>query len=615
MIFNAGDSFFLKYNKPLISERGDSAHNFPFYQHPQFQQLVDVLARKEKHHVLLQISFPNKFISLFLEAFLNFTKQAAIPHGLKYGEFIHIDLQHYLHLENESTAIASAFQHMLQALENRDHYVVIAISNAAWLIEKNDPENYNFIRNQFNMLMSHHACRVILINNGKLQTHPFYHVLSVQPFDQTTSLSILNQYRLELEEHHHVYIPEDILPYTRQLAERYLLQKDTLYQTILLLDSSAARTNAMDEAMQQSKPNLKITTLEKVIMDWTNVPSIHLQSNKMNMNIVAQQMQKKIFGQEVAIALLCDDWQQTRCKLHSKLTSYLFCGAEHVGKSASAIAFAENIVGKDALYQIDAASLNCTPTLLDVPCTQLSNDHPQIFKHILCSKPYAFFLIKNIETINTSILQMLRDMLNTGRILDTTSGEYISVKQCLFIFTTSFGKEVIAEKTNRFNAPCENNMMQLVTRDLLHDASLNTINNEEIINAIKIELSAKLPAPFIQALTLIPFPPLSSKAIANILRYRINDFKQNLLKNYQVNLDYAEEIIKHFTQQIEIAKCLDASCIDDITVEISQAITHALMQGKIQKRQHLFLQLNETGESLQAIWQKAVMSSHGLSAG
>ena len=287
---------------------------------------------------------------------------------------------------------------------------------------------------------------------------------------------VLKQQRVELEQFHHVLIPEELLSQALSLAERYLSATHTLEKTLQLLDSSAARAGAVETAdhANQFKPVLTTSILLNVLSDWTLIPATHLQINQFKHNDFTQGLHQRIFGQDTAITILGHELLQAQAQLQQKskpFSSFLFAGPAHSGKKTTARALVEQLFKQLNVLHYAQPALS-HQTLIDIKLQRCTDKQFLSITDVIRQTPYAVFLFENIEKLPTAIIEGLQEILSTGYLHDTHGNQY-NFQQSIIILCTTVGANSLAEFAESFT-PDEDiytmDLMQLVMSDQKQEA-------------------------------------------------------------------------------------------------------------------------------------------------
>ena len=602
------------YLSPAMLKKNPAA---PFKDHPQLTILADILSRQHRHHVILQPDFPANMYGAFLEAMLSSFSHEHIPGRLSNAELIYLDLNPAA-LTHHS--IDSDLQTLNRHIQQSDNYVLIAL-NAG----KNNLDANHLMLNQIDAWVAQPNVRLLVFNP---HTELFLHqddfvVLELAAPSETDILALLKQQRTELEKFHHILIPEELLIQAYALAGRYLSTQDTLAKTLLLLDSSAARTSAAEQANtnDQFKPALTLTILLQVLSSWTHIPVPHLQLNKFKLAEFTQGMLQHIFGQDSTIQLLGQALQRSQANLQQHpgpFCSFLFAGPAHTGKKATALAFADRLFKQlDVLYFLHPLALNAS-NVGEIRVQRCTDKRFFNLTDVIRKMPYAMFFFENIEQASPYLLDRLYEILMTGYLHDD-NGTQLDFHQSILLFSTTLGGERLLDISHELNsdhdAP-EMNLMQLVMNEQKSFAH-NTIHEfspQEIVNDILPIITEVLPASFCQYVHTLPFLPLNKAAIEKIVRLRIKVLGKMLDSKYGVELGYAPEVIRYLAQDVlkKQGKNGHMLNLDKALKQLYFVVEQSIMsQADNKNRPHqLFLQLNETGQILKCEWSTVTDLRH-----
>jgi ATP-dependent Clp protease ATP-binding subunit ClpA len=243
------DSFFSRYCKLLNPDTANKNASYPFKDHPQFAVITDILARKNTHHAALHADFFNQYALTFLSALAAHLQHDHLPYALRSAQILWLDIENITLSKADQTAIEADFNLLFRTLEEADKYVIFVLPAIAWLA-KNKGEN-SFLQVYFKKLIDHPQCRVLALTNPTdFRQHQLQEsgllLLNIQPLTATDIIHLLQQQRAELEEFHHVLIPDETLADAYSLAKRYLGSPNALSKSILLIDSAAARIQSTE---------------------------------------------------------------------------------------------------------------------------------------------------------------------------------------------------------------------------------------------------------------------------------------------------------------------------------------------------------------------------------
>lgn len=612
MSSDINNSPFSKYGTPISSQQTKKMGSIPFKNHPQLAMIADILSRKESHHVMLGTDFPANLQVYFLESLLQHLNQTRIPY-LHNINLVYLDINKIIFVNHKQKSLSNDFLDLFESLTSNQTYILFALSDKEISFLNSQLNQDVLLKQQFDILFAHPQCRFILIGNQEKAHEKFTRIILAKPNEADITL-ILKLQRMELEAFHHIVIPDDLLEYAYSLAERYLSPQDTLEQTLLLLDSCAARTTVTDitDLNRSQKPVMSIATLSNVVSGWTHIPATNLLLHKFKYTEFMHGIQQKVFGQEAAVTLLSHAFQQAHSHLHQinkPFCSLLFAGPEHSGKSTAAIALTEQLFKHTQALYFAQPTLQPLHSILDIKLHRHQNKQCILLKDLVAQIPYAVILFEHIEQASAVILDELQEIVSTGYLHDAR-GDIFNFRQMTILLTTTLGSSHLAEieKSSMLHEEASTmDLLQLVTREQTRGAfSVHHYSPQEIADEIATAISQTLPSSLCEHLQIVPFIPLSKISVEKIIQWKLNLFAKELDSRYGIELSYAPEVLRYLTSEKFKKDTSDHRTVDiekalkQLNFAIEQAIL-SQMDNKNRSNQ-LFLQLNESGHVLRCDW-------------
>ncbi len=612
------DSFFIQHGNYISIQHIKKKEAIPFKDHVQFPILVDILTRKESHHAILCTDFQPKMRHYFLEAMLQHFTHENIPHQLRCVDLTYLDIANLTFSKAKQQTIEKDFLNLRETLETADKYVLFLLPSIDWLSIKILPSMNGFLQRQIKTLFHHPKCRFLVFTQSK--EYEQYTDLDAQfiPLhlsgpDETDVMIILKQQRIELEQFHHVLIPEELLNYAYALSERFLSTNNTLENALLLLDSSAARATVIErlDTNHQFKPVLTIATMISVLSGWTNIPANCLQLHKFKFSEFVHGMQQSVFGQDTAITILAHELQQSQAHLQQTISpfcSLLFTGPDHSGKRMAAIALAEQLFMQPNVLYCTQATVPTLRSIADCKMQRYLDKRCLTLKDLIRQIPYAILLFEQIEQAPSVMIEGLQEILSTGYLSDENGDQY-NFRQAIIILSTTLGSSRLIDLAKSL-APEEEHsidLLQLVMNEQQRETfSAHHYSPQEIADEITTEISTFLPASLCQYLHVVPFLPLNMEAIEKIIRLKLKQLGKTLDKRYGIEASYAPEVVRYLADEIVKKEQMEHKAIDKDKAlkQLYFVVEQAILNPSDNKNRsnQLFLQLNETGQLLHCDW-------------
>ena len=290
----------------------------------------------------------------------------------------------------------------------------------------------------------------------------------------------------------------------------------------------------------------KVTKIDlaQVINSKTNIPVYEiLQENNKLIDQLNKKLRAKIIGQEEAIQKLINIAKRIKLgfKDDNKCYSILLCGASGVGKTQLAKLFGNNLVGKNNVIKLDMseyAEPHSISKIVGAPPGYIGySDNKNILEEIK-NKPYSVLILDEIEQAHPSVINLLLQILDDGKIKDS-QGNNIRFDNVTIIMTSNIGY-------------LDNNI------------GFNYEKNPKVINNLKEKFSI----PFINRIdNIIYFNNLKYEDIKLLVKKKIKKLKQKYLnKNIQIKISskVVEEIINLSNYEQFGARKLDKIIRDEL---------------------------------------------------
>jgi ATP-dependent Clp protease ATP-binding subunit ClpA len=624
------DSFFFEHGRYISIQHIKKNAAIPFKDNPQFPIIVDILSRKDTHHAILCIDFPANLHTYFIEAMLQHLAQETTPYHLRGVDLIYLDIANLTIAKTRQKNIERDFLNLQETLDTADKYILFMLPDINILFADIKHEDDAFLQRQLKPLLSHPKCRFLVFMDDKSraqesQRYPQFAFVHVPGPTEADVMTILKLQRTELENFHHILIPEELLGYAYSLAERYISTDNTLENALLLLDSSSARASVIDHAdnSHQFKPVLTINTLTNVLSGWTHIPAANLQLHKFKFSEFLQGMQQKIFGQDAALTILGHELQQSQAHVQQKtgpFCSLLFAGPMHSGKASTAAALADQLFKQPNVLYFAQQIMPSLHSIIDVKVQGHADKNCIPLRDLIRQKPYAIIVFENIDQSPSTVLDGLQEILATGYLTDDNGSQY-NFRQTIIILSTTIGSHRLAEISKTFDPEDETHsvdLLQLVMNEQKYETfTAHHYTPQEISEEVMTELSSFLPTTLCQSVHIIPFLPLNKHSIEKIIRLKLKHLGKTLDLRHGIELGYAPEVIRYLAGEIIKNEEIDNKSvdIDKALKQLYFAVEQAILSQIDNKNRpnQLFLQLNETGQILRCDWLTMATARHHAS--
>ena len=256
-----------------------------------------------------------------------------------------------------------------------------------------------------------------------------------------------------------------------------------------------------------------------------------LQSERVKLLLLEDELHKRVVGQEEAIAAVSDAIRRSRAGLQDPkkpIGSFIFLGTTGVGKTELAKALADYLFDDDNMMtRIDMSEYqekHAVSRLLGAPPGYIGYEEGGQLTEAVRRKPYSVILLDEIEKAHPDVFNVLLQVLDDGRLTDN-KGRIVNFKNTIIIMTSNMGSHIIQDN------------FENVTED----------NKEEVVEKTKTEVMALLrqtirPEFLNRIDEVIMFQPLMKKEIRGIIKMQLDSLKQLVAAN-GINLQFSDYVL------------------------------------------------------------------------
>ena len=191
---------------------------------------------------------------------------------------------------------------------------------------------------------------------------------------------------------------------------------------------------------------LEVTTedVAEVVSKWTGIPiNKMLDGEKEKLLQLEDHLRKRVIGQEEGLKKTSDVIRMSKMGLtdvDKPLGSFLFLGNTGVGKTELGKTLAEALFDDEkALVRVDMSELmeqHSVAKLIGSPPGYVGYDEGGYLTEKIRRRPYSVILFDEIEKAHPSILNILLQVLDDGRLTDS-KGRTVNFKNTIIVMTTN----------------------------------------------------------------------------------------------------------------------------------------------------------------------------------
>lgn len=268
-------------------------------------------------------------------------------------------------------------------------------------------------------------------------TRRFEPVIILEPTVAET-IEVLKGLKAEMQAHHKVIIPDELLEKTAKLTHRYLSSHRSPDRDITILDMALAKAAKADDA------TLSEAHLLGAISQKSRLPLEFLKRDENARSLeLPKTLREHVRGQEVATDAVAAAVISAKAGLQDQdkpVGSFLFRGPTGVGKTETAKALALNeFGGEDAMIRIDMSEYmekHAVSRLIGAPPGYVGYEEEGQLTGPVSRRPYSVILLDEIEKAHPDVFNLLLQVLDDGRLTDG-QGRTIDFRNTIIIMTTN----------------------------------------------------------------------------------------------------------------------------------------------------------------------------------
>lgn len=198
------------------------------------------------------------------------------------------------------------------------------------------------------------------------------------------------------------------------------------------------------------KEEVTAEDVAEVVAKWTGIPVQRmLESERMKLLRLEQELHKRVVGQEEAIEAVADAVRRSRAGLQDEkkpIGSFIFLGTTGVGKTELAKALAGFLFNDDqAMVRIDMSEYqerHSVSRLVGAPPGYVGYDEGGQLTEAVRRHPYSVLLLDEIEKAHPDVFNVLLQVLDEGRLTDN-KGRTVNFRNTIIIMTSNLGAPII----------------------------------------------------------------------------------------------------------------------------------------------------------------------------
>lgn len=261
-----------------------------------------------------------------------------------------------------------------------------------------------------------------------------------------------------------------------------------------VLDSELKKWRSIPEQEKLLREEVRKEDIANVVSRWTGIPVNKLLSTEAERLInLEEELRKRVVGQEEGLNAIARAIRRNRAGVSETggpIGTFLFLGPTGVGKTETAKALAEFMMGSDeAVIRIDMSEFqeeHSVARLIGSPPGYVGYDEGGQLTEAVRRKPYSVVLLDEIEKAHPNIFNLLLQVFDDGRLTDG-KGRVVDFKNTIIIMTSNLGGSKIMEMGGK-NDKELNKELEKLLQTTFKPEFLNRIDSTVIYKTLTEEM-------------------------------------------------------------------------------------------------------------------------------
>ena len=320
------------------------------------------------------------------------------------------------------------------------------------------------------------------------------------------------------------------------------------------------------------KVEVDSATVASVITDWTGIPLSKVLADEAELMLTLdKRICQRIKGQEWAIETLVKGVKAAKTGIkppNTPMGVFLLVGPSGVGKTETALSVADLMFGGERyLISINMSEFqerHTTSRLIGSPPGYVGYGEGGQLTEAVRQRPYSIVLLDEVEKAHPDVLNLFYQVFDKG-ILNDGEGRAVDFKNTLILMTSNLATDTITQLSESPVRP----------------------SNEEVLNAVRPELSKYFKPALLARMTILPYLTLDEDAIAEIVALKLNKLAGLLMQGQRIKLQYSQDVVKTITE-----RCTE---VEEGARNIDHILGQSLLPAISQKLLELMAEKNRPG--------------------
>ncbi len=350
-----------------------------------------------------------------------------------------------------------------------------------------------------------------------------------------------------------------------------------------------AALDALDKSQGEVpliRPDVDEAMVAAVVAAWTGIPVGKMVKDDVKSILeMESHLNKRIKGQDIAIHVISKELRAARAGLKPQSTPqgvFILVGPSGVGKTETALALADLMFGGERMMTTinmsEFQEKHTVSRLIGSPPGYVGFGEGGMLTEAVRQRPYTVVLLDECEKADPDVMNLFYQVFDKGMLSDG-EGRLVDFKNTVIIMTSNLATDKI---TNAFVNAREDDPNKRLDQD---EGFI-----KEITENIKPTLSAHFKPALLARMTMVPYLPISSEALGDITRLKMNSLLDRLRKTQRMEATYTDELVAMIAARCtqvdtgarNIDHILRASLLPQLSVEVLTRMTEGNMPKRLE---------------------------------
>jgi len=313
-----------------------------------------------------------------------------------------------------------------------------------------------------------------------------------------------------------------------------------------------------------------------VVSGWTGIPVGRMLKDEVEAVLsLEDRLAQRIVGQSQALDAIGRRIRTSRAGLEDPARPkgvFLLVGPTGVGKTETALALADQLYGGERTLETvnlsEFQEAHSMATLKGSPPGYVGYGTGGVLTEAVRRRPYSVVLLDEAEKAHPDVLELFYQVFDKG-ILEDGEGVPVDFKNTVILLTSNAGGEVIQRLA----------------------AQEPEVSGEALMESVNVSLRKHFRPAFLGRLVVVPFFPLKEADIRRIVRLKLDQVRDRILRNHRSVLTYDEGLVASIAERCDAAESgarqVDSILTQTLLPELSGRILDRMAQGQDFSKVHI----------------------------